>query len=226
MARKTAAPTKDVPHAAPPGLIGVERLIFLTDGVFAIALTLLVLDLRPPEVAAAELSAGLQGMLPRLAIYLIAFFTIANQWTIHFQSFRYVRYTNTTLVWLCLANLLFVTLLPASTSVVGRFPYEPLAAACFLANSFFMSTSVAAIWAYVYRHRESFAPGAHPKILRGITLVWVTASLGIGVALGISFINTISAFVIVIVWPWLVTFVWMLLRKSPNFVSQVTRPAG
>ena len=125
----------DTALPAPPGLHSVGRLIFLIDGVFAITLTLLILDLRPPDVAAPYLASGLRNMLPRLAIYLLAFFTIANQWAVHFQSFHHVRYTNMTLVWLSLANLLFVTLLPASTALVGQFPYEPLAAASFSVNS-------------------------------------------------------------------------------------------
>jgi uncharacterized membrane protein len=60
--------------------INLERLIFLVDGVFAITLTLLVLDLRPPEAEASTLAQGLLGMLPRLLVYLIAFYTIANHW--------------------------------------------------------------------------------------------------------------------------------------------------
>jgi uncharacterized membrane protein len=198
----------------PAGLMSVGRLIFLIDGVFAITLTLLVLDLRPPEVAASALTSGLQSMLPRLAIYLLAFFTIANQWAIHFQSFRHVRYTDVTLVWLSLANLLFVTLLPASTAIVGRYPYEPLAAACFSVNSLLMSLSVMAIWSYVHRHRGTFAAETDPRVLRGIALVWLYVSLGLGVALVIGFFSTVAAFVVWVVWPWLVTFSWMRRRRS------------
>ena len=58
--------------------INIERLIFLVDGIFAITLTLLVLDLRPPEAEASKLAESLLGMLPRLLVYLIAFYTIAN----------------------------------------------------------------------------------------------------------------------------------------------------
>jgi uncharacterized membrane protein len=211
---KTPKPVADpVPHTPPTGLINVDRLTFLIDGVFAIALTLLVLDLRPPEVANLALASGLINMLPRLAIYLLAFYTIANQWTVHFQSFRHVRYVDLTLVWLSLANLLFMTLLPASTALVGRYPFEPMAAACFSVNSLLMSLGVVGIWSYVYRQRARFAPEADPKILRGIAFVWLFVSIGLAVALLVSFFNTVVTYGIIVLWPLLVSSIWAVRRR-------------
>ena len=214
IAKPIPQPVLTSPHT---GLINVERLVFLIDGVFAITLTLLVLDLRPPEVANSDLSTGLASMLPRLAIYLLAFYTIANQWIVNFQSFRHVRYVDLPLVWLSLANLLFVTLLPASTALVGKFPYETLAAACFCVNSLLMSLSVVGIWSYVYRQREKFAPEAEPVILRGIAYVWLFVSLGLAVALGVSFFNTVVAYIIIVLWPLVVSTTWAIrLRRMQN----------
>jgi uncharacterized membrane protein len=70
-------------------LVSVDRLVFLIDGVFAITLTLLVLDLRPPQTV--DLRRGLMDMLPRLGVYLIAFYAIANEWVIHARTFRLVK---------------------------------------------------------------------------------------------------------------------------------------
>lgn len=64
--------------------IGLDRLVFLIDGVFAITLTLLVLDLRP--AAMDDLRSDLMKMLPRLGVYLAAFYAIANGWVIHARS--------------------------------------------------------------------------------------------------------------------------------------------
>ena len=58
--------------------VNLERLTFLVDGVFAITMTLLVLELRLPESGTANLSQSLLAMLPRLYIYFIAFYSIAN----------------------------------------------------------------------------------------------------------------------------------------------------
>jgi uncharacterized membrane protein len=220
MAKVSKSVADPVSRAPLAGLINVDRLTYLIDGVFAIVLTLLVLDLRPPEVTNLELASGLRNMLPRLAIYLLAFYTIANQWTVHFQSFRHVRFVDLTLVWLSLANLLFVTLLPASTALVGRFPFEPLAAACFSVNSLLMSLGVVGIWSYIYHHRAKIAPEADPKILRGIAYVWFFVSLGLAAALIISFINTVITYILIVFWPLLVSTYWSIRRRRLQSLIQ------
>jgi uncharacterized membrane protein len=152
--------------------IGLDRLVFLIDGVFVITLTLLVLDLRP--AAMDDLRSDLMKMLPRLGVYLAAFYAIANGWVIHARTFKLITQADTKLAWLSIANLLFVTLLPASTALVGRYPFEPLAAACFSANHFFMSISVAAVWAYVHKNRVSLANEIASPVLRRMTTVGST----------------------------------------------------
>jgi uncharacterized membrane protein len=77
---------KDSAHS---GFLSLDRLVFLINGVFAITLTLLVLDLRPPE--SGSLARGLMGMLPRLCVYLVAFYAIANEWVIHARTCRLIR---------------------------------------------------------------------------------------------------------------------------------------
>jgi len=62
--------------------VNLERLTFLVDGVFAITMTLLVLELRIPEANTASLSQSLLAMVPRLYIYFIAFYSIANHWVV------------------------------------------------------------------------------------------------------------------------------------------------
>jgi uncharacterized membrane protein len=206
-------------HPPRPGLYRMERLIFLIDGVFAITLTLLVLDLRPPEVADPQFAEGLHDLLPRLIIYFLAFFTIANQWVAHFQSFRLVRYIDLPLLWLNLLNLLFVTLLPASTALVGHYPLEPLAAMCFSLNGMLMCLSATIIWAYVYRRAKIFAPESTPQVLRGVMLIWLINSAGMLLALVLGFISTVVAAAIWFAWPWLVQAWWYRYRRSrPNRV--------
>jgi uncharacterized membrane protein len=195
------------------GFVSIERLVFLIDGVFAITLTLLVLDLRPPVTRG--LSQALIDMLPRFGAYLVAFYAIGNEWVIHARTFRLIKHADTRLVWLSIANLLFLTLLPASTALVGRYPLEPLAAACFSANHFFMSISVASVWAYVYRNRASLADETDSRILRGMAVVWFCSSLGFVVAIPLGYLSTYISFSFWVFWPYLVTTWWFWRRRAP-----------
>ena len=83
-------------------------------------MTLLVLELRLPESGTTSLSQSLLSMLPRLYIYFIAFYSIANHWVVHQRMFRHITNADTTMLWLTILGLLFITLIPASTAIVGR----------------------------------------------------------------------------------------------------------
>jgi uncharacterized membrane protein len=191
--------------------ISLDRLVFLIDGVFAITLTLLVLDLRP--AAMGDLRSGLVQMLPRLGVYLAAFYAIANGWVIHARTFKLITQADTKLAWLSIGNLLFVTLLPASTALVGRYPFEPLAAACFSANHFFMSISVAAVWAYVHKKRVSLANEIGSPVLRKMATVWFYSSLGFIAAIPLGYVSTYISLAFWVLWPYLVTTWWLHRRR-------------
>lgn len=196
--------------------IGLDRLVFSIDGVFAITLTLLVLDLRPPQTE--NLASALVRMLPRFGVYLVAFYAIANEWIIHARTFKLVKQGNNTLAWLSIANLLFVTLLPATTALVGRYPFEPVAAACFSANHFFMSVSVAAVWWYVGKNRTALAGEVDPHVLRGMGTVWFCSSLGFIAAIPLGYLSTYISLAFWVLWPYLVTTWWFRVRRAtlPN----------
>jgi uncharacterized membrane protein len=187
--------------------VNLERLTFLVDGVFAITMTLLVLELRPPEEGITNLSQSLLGMLPRLYIYFIAFYSIANHFVVHQRMFRHITNADTTMLWLTMLGLLFITLIPASTAIVGRFPGEKLAAACFSANSFFQALTNWLFWVYVVKKHQQFASKSDPRLLTITSQVWLIISVGWLLSIGFGFINVYVAYASWILWPNLVA-VW------------------
>ncbi len=187
--------------------VNLERLTFLVDGVFAITMTLLVLELRLPESGAANLRDSLIAMMPRLDIYLIAFYSIANHWVVHQRTFRHITSVDTKMLWLTILGLLFITLIPASTAIVGRFPGEKLSVACFSAISFFQALSNWLFWAYVVREHKQFAANSDPRLLTITTEVWFIISIGWLISILLGFVNVYIAYASWILWPNLVA-VW------------------
>lgn len=187
--------------------VNLERLTFLVDGVFAITITLLVLELRLPDSGASNLRDSLLGMLPRLYIYFIAFYSIANHWVVHQRMFRHITSADTNLVWLTILGLLFITLIPASTAIVGRFPAEKLSVACFSAVSFFQALSNWLFWAYVVKGHKQFASNSDPRLLSITSQVWFIISIGWLISILLGFLNVYVAYVSWILWPNLVA-VW------------------
>ena len=100
-----------------------NRIEALIDGIFAVALTLLVLDIKLPEGVSYATNEALWNRLVELerhfAIYAISFIVIGIYWVAHHVQFHYVRYTDRRLIWINMLFLLLISFLPFATDLVG-----------------------------------------------------------------------------------------------------------
>jgi uncharacterized membrane protein len=105
-----------------------SRVLALTDGVFAIIITLLVLEVHVPELKPGEsLNHALQAVRPSLNAFVITFVLAGMYWVGHRDLFALIRRTDRGLVWLNILYLLPLSLLPFSASLLGRYNQEPRA---------------------------------------------------------------------------------------------------
>jgi amino acid transporter len=120
----------DPVSAGPRGnLPGVDRLLALSDGVVAIAITLLVLQLNVPSPAAltdpdsaSELAAHLSKGADQLVSYVISFYVIAQFWFVHHRVFRRITGQQEGLAWWNFAFLFTITIMPFTSDLLGKFP--------------------------------------------------------------------------------------------------------
>ncbi len=107
-----------------------RRFEALADGVFAIVMTLLVLELRVPEVLQHSerggLSRTLLGMWPNYASYIMSFLFLSFWWLVHHDLFDKIRRVDGPLIWLNLLYLMLVALVPFSASLAARHWGEPV----------------------------------------------------------------------------------------------------
>ena len=109
-----------------------QRLEAFSDGVFAIVITLLILDIKIPEVQSTALPAALVKMLPQLVTYVLSFFIIGLYWHLHHQVATQIKLIDGAFIWLNLVWLLFVSVLPFPTALaVNRLYVVAIAAAWF-----------------------------------------------------------------------------------------------
>ncbi len=105
--------------------LGLERIVFFSDAVFAIAVTLLALELRIPAIegslADGELAQALISIWPRYLGYGIGFMTIGILWMSHHRKFRLIQRYDRNLMWLNLVFLMFVAFIPFPTSVISEY---------------------------------------------------------------------------------------------------------
>lgn len=128
---------------------GMGRILALSDGVFAIAVTLLILEIAVPATTSdAGLPKALLGLWPRYLAYVVSFVVIARFWIIHRLAFRLIARDDAVLVWLNLLLLMFVAFLPFPTAVLGAHNGSPAAAVLYAAAVVLVGTASTAYWWY------------------------------------------------------------------------------
>ena len=112
---------------------GLDRFLFFSDAVMAIAITLLVIDLRLPDTACG-LGPALRGLGPSSLAYVFSFFIIGQYWLSHHRLMRPVRRYDDRLLVLNLLFLFFIALIPFSTRLIGQAPGTRLAVVVYSLN--------------------------------------------------------------------------------------------
>ena len=104
----------------------VDRLSFLTDGVYAIILTLLVLELKIPEgLAEGEIYPAIVASAPKFAAFAIAFSAASVGWTFTYLSHSVIKRSNFLHLVLSLASLMCASLIPFASAMMGNYPDSP-----------------------------------------------------------------------------------------------------
>ena len=131
------------------------RLETLADGVFAIVLTILVLEIAvPPDLDEASLKNVIDGLMPTFVAWIISFLIVGMYWTAHRDVFARLRYTDRDLVWINLTFLLPVCLIPFGAKLIGEYPKEPLALHLYGVILIFAALMRLAMYAYVVRRPD------------------------------------------------------------------------
>jgi len=101
-----------------------SRLEAFSDGVFAIVITLLILDIRFPEVEYGQFTKTLVSLLPRILAYVMSFIIIGLYWVTHHNSMHALKKIDRGFLWLNILLLLCVSFIPFPTSLLGRYPFQ------------------------------------------------------------------------------------------------------
>jgi uncharacterized membrane protein len=136
----------------------LDRIVNFSDAVFAIAITILVLDIRVPDIpegrVATELPAQILGLGPKYLSYVISFLVLAIYWQAHHRVFKPITGYDGTLVWLNLFFLMAIAFLPFPTSLLGEYSQEHVSVVIYAANAALASLLLVAIsWYATSGHR-------------------------------------------------------------------------
>ena len=153
-----------------------------SDGVFAIAITLLVLELNVPESAFGDLWAGIVHQWPSSLAYVTSFITIGGIWAAHHGVFRRLRYANQRLMVLNLLLLMAVAFLPFPTKLMAEAFHDEAAArtaVLFYGGALFViSLLLSALWGSVFLDRSILRQEVGDDEIRSITVA-MAPSIGL-----------------------------------------------
>jgi uncharacterized membrane protein len=121
---RATAPNELKQDNTPQKRLAIERLVFFSDAVFAIAITILVLDIRLPAGANAagsrELLLSLAGLWPEYLAFFISFWVIGLSWISHHRKFLYIQRIDYQLLTLNLLMLMIIAFIPFPTAVMSE----------------------------------------------------------------------------------------------------------
>ena len=159
----------------PDAVFAPNRLEALIDGVFAIVMTLLVLDITIPEIAQPSLQAELPRRLlelwPKLYSYSLSFIVLGLFWTFHHRSFHYIKRSDNGLIWLNILFLMFIALIPFSTSLIGEYRIEQLPMAIYAGNLLLVMVMRVIIWTYATGKYRLVDRDINPRLVNLIRYV-------------------------------------------------------
>ena len=194
-----------------------DRLCAVADGVYAIALTLLVLDLKVPEVRGItnpQLTTDLLQQIPNFVAYVIGFLVVAFFWMNHHRIFQSVTLCDEWALLLNLTHLLFISLTPYAASLIGHYEGDRTATIVFSANLGLASLSLIVLGQYVLAKgewRTDDAGGTWVKV------PWWSVYAGPGLALVSIVVSFMSIDVALFLWLLLpLRDLFILGRKSPG----------
>lgn len=147
-------PTKKKP--VPEDSLGLERIVFFSDAVMAIAITLLAIDLKLPQIdpsnAFMEVPGQLAAIRPNFMAFFISFVVIGIYWISHHRYFAYIKRYDVRLMVLNLMFLFFIVCMPFVASLLGQYTSVPIVLILYTLAVAALGVSMALIWWYASRN--------------------------------------------------------------------------
>lgn len=181
------------------------RIEALVDGIFAIAMTILVLTLVVPDVAGplsnAVVENALHGILPGFYTLVMSFLLLALFWTLQHRIFHRIKQVDTTMLWINLVWLLFIVLVPFFASLTAKYPQFPISHVLSNLNMFGIAIFLYLNWYYASKRELIHEKVDNKEItsIRGDILIFIVIAL---TAIALSFVvPSWSGLVYILIFP-------------------------
>lgn len=174
-------------HGLSPGRIGS-----LSDGVFAIVMTLLVFQLKLPDIqvlTSQPVMQTLQQLAPSLVCYAISFMALGKLWISHNAILHHIHRVDRSLLWLNIVFMFFVSLIPFSASFIAQCPNFPETALLYGLNLMAAGLMLFSIWRYSVQNHHLVSYDIEPHVIPMANIQILKGTVVYAVGVLFSFVN-------------------------------------
>ncbi len=173
--------------------MSTTRLEAFSDGVFAVAATLLVFNVATPSPGHGALWDVLRHEWPSFAAYVVSFLIIGIIWVNHHMLFNHIARVDRSLLFLNLLLLIVIVFIPFPTRLLAEYlqsgPDSHVAAAVYSATMFLMAVAMSLIWAYAVYHPDLLEDRLDPQVARSTLPRFSIGTLVYAGTIGVAFIS-------------------------------------
>lgn len=131
-----------------------RRIENLNDGIFAIVMTLLALDLKVPGIINENLLEELIGVWPRFFIFFVSFVMLGVYWIGQHNQFHHIRFVDRKFLWISIIFLMFITLLPFTTGIIANYSGQTSAISIYGLNLIIIGAVGYVRWSYATKNHR------------------------------------------------------------------------
>jgi uncharacterized membrane protein len=182
--------------------LSTNRLEAFSDGVFAVAITLLVLNLQVPQInSVSELVPRLSELWPKLLSYALSFVLVGIYWVAHHNTFHYIQRSDRNLLWLNILLLMCIVFLPFPTALLGQYPEQQVSVIIYAGTLVATGLVLQLLWWYATSGHRLVDRNIDPRLVQRATRRNLTAPLLYLLAIGISVFSVQASLVLFILVP-------------------------
>jgi uncharacterized membrane protein len=201
----------------------LERLILFSDAVFAIAITLLIIEIKVPELHGEELTENrllqsLAHLIPKFIGFFISFLLIGLYWTVHHRLFGFVKNYNGGLIWLNIFFLMAIVLMPFTTALYSEYALQNVISPVIIyaGNLVFIGLMNFSLWRYVSNPKHNLSENLTKDVARYFAYRSVTVMLIFVVFAFVYLFSPFIAFWIPITIPLVLKYGFSGMKKKLN----------
>ena len=185
------------------------RITAFSDGVFSIAITLLVLNLQIPKgiTSLTELLNRLQALWPNLMSYVLSFVIIGIYWVAHHNMFHYIKRSDRMFLWINILLLMCVAFIPFPAGLLGQFSFvsqsslAKVAEIIYACNLILTNLTLSLLWWYATSHYRLVDQDIDPHFVNIVNRRNMTAPVVYAASIGLSFLNVYLSLIVFFLFP-------------------------